>query len=335
MKNTIKLLALIVLTWISEVASAQKIGFLMDSYVIDRWHIDQKCFEDRVVELGGECVVEIPYGDAEEQLKLGRKLIQEGVDALVVVPTDSKKAAAIAAEAKKAGIPVISYDRMILSEDVSFHVSFNSEKIGNLQALYASSRVPSGNYLLINGPNSDHNATVLRDAQMQILQPYIDAGNIKIVGDIVLNDWSEIEAIMKTEDYFDNKKNIKPEVIIAANDALADGVLKSLPTSLRGKVLVTGQDAESIALRNIIIGEQSMTIYKPFRELAYTAAEIAIKLARGEHITEKERIKTGGVEVDAILLDPTVVDKYNYQSTVVKDGQITRAELVSINKDYK
>ncbi|HZI26140.1 MAG TPA: hypothetical protein VFD46_13745, partial [Chryseolinea sp.] len=74
---------------------AQKIGLLMDSYVIDRWYIDQKLFTDKVKALGGECLVEMPYGDPDEQVKLGKKLISMGVDALVIIPTDGKRAAEI------------------------------------------------------------------------------------------------------------------------------------------------------------------------------------------------------------------------------------------------
>ncbi len=84
----------------------------MDSYVVDRWYIDQKLFTDRVKELGGECLVEMPYGDPDEQVRLGKKLIADGVQVLVIVATDAKKAAAVVEAAKAANIPVIAYDRL-------------------------------------------------------------------------------------------------------------------------------------------------------------------------------------------------------------------------------
>src|SRR5690606_22919406 len=89
--------------------SAQKIGLLMDSYVIDRWYKDQKHFVSKTEELGGSCVIEVAHGDPHEQLKLAQKLIDEGVDALVVVPCDALKAAEIAKISKLAGVPVVSY----------------------------------------------------------------------------------------------------------------------------------------------------------------------------------------------------------------------------------
>src|SRR5262245_41557178 len=76
---------------------AQKIGFLLDGYISDRWYLDQKLFMDRIKELGGEPLLEVAYGDTVEQVKLGKKLISEGVKVLVVVPIDARQAARIVA----------------------------------------------------------------------------------------------------------------------------------------------------------------------------------------------------------------------------------------------
>jgi ABC-type xylose transport system substrate-binding protein len=92
--------------------------------------------------------------------------------------------------------------------------------------------------------------------------------------------------------------------------------------------VITGQDAEMNALKNIINGSQSMTIYKPIKPLAFQAAECAIKLAKGEKIMNTIKVKNGDVEVDAIQLNPVVVDKANYKETVVKDGHVNLSELL-------
>lgn len=299
----------------------------MDSYVIERWYMDQKLFTDKVKELGGECIVEVPYGDPVEQVKLGKKLIQEGVDVLVIIPTDSKMAAEIVAAAKDANIPVISYDRLILSRDISFYVSYNNFKVGELQAEYALKRVPKGKYVLLNGPTTDNNAILFRKGQLEMLKPYVDKGDISIIGDIVLNDWSEIEALMKMDEFL-SKSEHKPDAILAANDALASGTIQILPADLQRKIVVTGQDAELAAMKHIIAGNQSMTIYKSIRQIAYTAAEVAMALAKGSPVPNKTTLKNGDFEVDAILLEPIVVDKSNYKDTVVKDGHVSLSEIV-------
>lgn len=308
--------------------AAQKIGLLMDSYVVDRWYLDQKLFTDRVKALGGECVVEVPHGDPDEQVRLGKKLIDSGVNVLVIVASDSKKAAAIVDAANDKKIPVISYDRLILSDGLSFYISYNNTRVGNLQAEYALGKVPKGKYLLINGPPTDYNAVMFRKGQMEVLQPHIDNGEIEIVGDIVLNEWSEIEALMRIDELFATS-TIKPDVIIAANDALATGTIQAIPIDMVGHVLITGQDAELIALKNIITGNQSMTVYKPIKDLAYRAAEIAMDFAKGKKPKHASKLKTENIKVDAILLNPTVVDKQNYRETVVQDGHVSLSEVHS------
>ncbi len=309
---------------------AQKIGLLMDSYFIDRWFIDQKLISDRIKELGGECVVEVAYGEADEQLRLGKKMIADGVTVLIIVPTDSKKAALIVDVAKAAHIPVIAYDRLIDSKDLTFYISYNNFNVGMMQASYAMKKVPTGNYLLINGPISDNNAILFREGQLKILKPSIDAHKIKLIGDIVLDGWSEIETMMKMDDFLANVET-KPDVIIAANDALANGAQQSLSADLVGKVVITGQDAEMTAIKSILNGTQSMTIYKPIKPLAFQAAESAMKLARGEKLMHTVKIKVGSGEVDAILLEPVVVDKTNYKETVLKDGHIKLSEDLEKN----
>jgi D-xylose transport system substrate-binding protein len=325
----IRLILLGVTLNIATVSWAQKIGLLMDSYVIDRWYIDQKLFSDRIKELGGECIVEMPHGDPDEQVKLGRKLIASKVDVLVIVPTDRIKAAAIVQAAKDANIPVIAYDRMIDSNDLTLYISYNNLNVGKLQAQYAVNKMPQGNYLLLNGPESDMNAISFREGQRLVLQPYIKNQKIKIIGDFVLSSWSELEALMKTDEFLSSQTE-KPDVIIAANDAIATGAIQSLPTDLSGKVVVTGQDAEKTAVKHIIAGSQTMTIYKPIKALAYQAAESAIKIAKKENVASL-KTKIGSHDVRAILLEPMVVDKNNYKETVVKDGHVNLSEVLEKN----
>jgi D-xylose transport system substrate-binding protein len=322
--KSIKLILVMACLSVASAVLGQKIGLLMDSYVIDRWRTDQSLFTERIKELGGKCIVEVPHGNPDEQIRLGKKLIAEGVSVLVIVPTDAVKAAVIADAAKAAKIPVISYDRLIASNDIALYISYDGTKVGNLQAQYAKDRVPTGNYMLINGPRSDINSIYFRNGQLDVLKADVDAGKIKIIADFVLEDWSELEAIMKVEEFL-STSNVMPDAIIAANDALASGALEVLPEDLIGKIVITGMDADKTALKNIVSGNQSMTIYKPIKPLAYQAAEIAMKLAKGQKV-ESSRLKNGQYEVNAILLEPLEVDKNNIKETVIKDGHLSISE---------
>jgi D-xylose ABC transporter substrate-binding protein len=308
-------------------AHAQKIGFLLDSYATDRWYLDQKLFSDKVKMMGGECLVEVAYGDADEQLKLAKKLIQSGVSVLTVVATDATKAVEIVQLAKEAGIPVISYDRLILTNDIDVYLSYDNVKVGRLQAEYVLKTHPEGKYFLINGPVSDNNGVLFRKGQLEVLQPHINSGKIKILADYILPDWSEIEAFEKMKEMLAAGGEV-PDVIVAANDALANGVIQALPPSLAGKIPVTGQDADLMGIRNIITGTQSITIYKPIKPLAYLAAEMSMEMAHGRTGPPKTKMQIGNLFVNAILLEPMVVDKSNYKESVIKDGHASLSEVL-------
>ena len=309
-------------------AFSQKIGLLLDNYVTDRWYLDQKHFSDRVQIDGGECFLEVAYGDAKEQYKLAEKLIARGIDVLTIVATDSKKATEIVELAKKNNVAVIAYDRLIFSNDVSLYVSYDNERVGFLQAEYMLKRFPEGRYLLINGPISDNNAVLFRKGQLKGLDAAIKNGKVKIIEDHVLGDWSEIGAFDFMKEYLAAGKPL-PDVILAANDAVANGVIQALPTTASGTIAISGQDADLTAVRNIITSTQSMTIYKPIRPLAFLAAEAALELSRGRNLQAAQPMQHGnGVKVNTILLEPVVVDKSNYKETVIKDGHASLSEVL-------
>lgn len=301
----------------------------MDSYVNERWLVDQKLFIDKVDQLGGEVRVEVANGDPAAQLSLAKKLINEGAKVLVVVPCDGKKASNIVALGKEAQVPVIAYDRLILNDDIALYASYDNMTVGRLQAEYALEKKPQGNYLLLNGPVSDNNAVLFRKAQMEVLAPKIEKGEVKISGDIILDSWSEIEAVMQLEEYFMSTDNL-PDVIIAANDALANASIEALKSNdIDKEILITGQDADVVALRNILSKKQSMTIYKPIQPLAYFAAEAAWKLANGKEIAGYEKMIVGDLQINAVLLSPVVVNNTNYKETVVKDGHVFLSEILN------
>jgi D-xylose transport system substrate-binding protein len=321
-----KLIPGVVLLLLSYATQAQKVGMLLGSFVSDRWYLDQKLFCDRIQELGGICIVETAY-NAAEQFAVAKKMVDDGVDVLVVVPIDAAKASEIATYAKSRNVPVVSYDRLILSNDIAIYISFNNERVGRLQAEYAISRKPSGKYFLINGPVMDYNAILFRKGQHQVLEPYIENGSIELIEDYVMETWSEINAFEKMKKYFAEEK-VYPDVIVTANDALANGVINAMPPELAGKIVITGQDADLNGIRNIVAGNQAMTVYKPIRSLAFKAAELSMQLAVEQPIHGSTKVTVGKIAVPAILMEPYVVDINNYKETVVKDGHISLSEVV-------
>ena len=307
-------------------SQAQKIGLLLDDFISDRWYLDQKLFTDKAKELGAEVFSEVAYGDTAVQVQLAKKLIDNGVQVLVVIPSDARHARKIAEYAASKNVPLISYDRLILSNKVTLYISYDNQKVGRLQAQYALKQKPGGNYILINGPVSDNNASLFKAGQEEVLAKHIRSGKVRMMGSFVMDDWGELGAWLKLEEYL-SKGGADPDVVIAANDALAGGALKALPTRLHGKTIVTGQDADIAGLKSIKAGHQTMTVYKPIAPLAQKAAELAVALVKGDDIKNTSTLQMGALIVKAILLEPVVVDKSNYKETVVKDGHAKLEEI--------
>ncbi len=297
-----------------------RIGFSMDSLQLERWQRDRDQFVKRAHELGAEVYVQSADGNDAVQVRQAENLLTQGVDVLVVVPHNGIIDASIVDSAKRQNIPVLAYDRLIRDSDVSMYISFDNVRVGELQAEYVVKRAPKGNYILIGGSPTDNNAHMFRQGQMNVLQPYIDRGDIKIVADQWATDWLASAALQHTENALTQANN-NVVAVVASNDSTAGGVIQALAEQhLAGKVLVSGQDADLAALQRIVAGTQSMTIYKPIRPLASRAAEIAVALAKGGTVATTTTVNNGKVNVPSVLLKPITVDKSNLVNTVIADG---------------
>ncbi|MEK6320831.1 MAG: D-xylose ABC transporter substrate-binding protein [Acidobacteriota bacterium] len=297
-----------------------RIGFSMDTLKEERWQRDRDLFVARAKELGADVDVQAANGDDRVQTQQAENLLTQGVDVLVVVPHNSEIAASIVDAAKRQCVPVVSYDRLIRNSDVDVYISFDNVKVGELQAKYLLDRAPRGNYVLIGGAPTDNNAKLFRQGQMNVLQPAVDRGDVRIVADQWAKDWQASEALKHTENALTQAAN-KVAAVVASNDGTAGGAIQALAAQgLAGRVLVSGQDAELAGVQRIVEGTQSMTIYKPIKPLATQAAEAAIALARNEQPKANGSVNNGMKNVPSILLEPVVVDKSNVVDTVIKDG---------------
>ncbi|PSL41427.1 D-xylose transport system substrate-binding protein [Planomicrobium soli] len=297
-----------------------KIGFSMDTLLEERWLKDRDLFKKEVEALGAEIEILAANGDDALQISQAESMISEGVDLLVVVPHNAEATAAIVHKAHKAGIKVIAYDRLIKNADVDLYVSFDNEKVGELQAMAMTQLVPAGNYVYIGGADTDNNAHLLKKGVFNVLKPFIESGKITVTYDQWTKDWSPANAEANMAAALEaNGSQI--DAVIAANDATAAGIIKALEAKgLAGKIPVAGQDAELAGVRRIVEGTQSMTVYKPIKLLTKESAELVVRLAKGGSVTAGQEINNGKVEVPAILLPPIAVDQANIDSTIIADG---------------
>src|SRR5580692_11697977 len=305
-----------------------EIGFCIDDLRVERWSRDRDYFVAAAEKLGAKVSVQSADASEERQISQIENLISRGVDVIVIVPFNSKTLGNVVAEAHKAGIKVVSYDRLILDADIDAYISFDNEKVGELQAQGVYNAQPKGNYFLLGGAPTDNNAKMLREGQLKVLQPAIDKGDIKVVGQQWVPEWSAATALRITEDALTANDN-KIDAIVASNDGTAGGAIQALAAQhMAGKVPVSGRDADLAAVRRLIDGTQTMTVYKPLKLIASQAANLAVQLAKGDKPAYNAQYDNGKKKVDTVLLQPTLLTKSNVD-IVIKDGFYTQAQLAS------
>lgn len=331
MKLKSKLLAVATATLMafshSAIAKDLKIGMSIDDLRLERWQKDRDIFVNKAEALGAKVFVQSANGDATAQISQIENMLNKDIDVLVIIPFNGEVLSNVIAEAKKEGVKVLAYDRLINNADIDFYVSFDNEKVGELQAQSIIEQKPEGNYFLMGGSPVDNNAKLFRKGQMKVLQPHIDSGKIKVVGDQWVDSWLAEKALQIMENALTaNKNNI--DAVVASNDATAGGAIQALSAQgLSGKVAISGQDADLAAIKRIIAGTQTMTVYKPITNLADKAAEISVALGKGDKVESNAQLNNGAKEVPAFLLEPVVVTKDNIDETVIKDGFHTKEAI--------
>jgi D-xylose transport system substrate-binding protein len=296
------------------------IGLSMCELQLERWQKDRDIFVDTAEKLGAKVIVQSSNNDDLLQISQVENMINQGVDVLVIIAHDGNIMGSIVEEAHANGVPVIAYDRLLMNSDLDYFITFDPIKIGEYQAQYLVNKKPSGNYFLLGGSPTDNNAHLVRQGQMNILQPYIDRGNIKIVGDQWAKNWSAQEAMNIIENALTATNN-QIDVIVASNDSTAGGAIEALKEQgLAGKVLVSGQDADLVACQRIVEGTQTMTVYKPIKSIATQAAIMAVSVVKDIYVVTNGTADNGVKGVPTFYLEPISVDVNNIVETVIRDG---------------
>lgn len=298
-----------------------KIGVSFDDLRLERWQHDKDIFEEEAKKLGAEVIFQSANGDDTTQMSQAENLISQGIDVLVIIPHNGESIAPIVEEAHQNKIKVLAYDRLITNCDLDNYVSFDNVKVGELQGKAIVDKTPKGDYFMMGGSPTDNNAKLFRQGQMNIIQPYVDKGDIKLVGDQWTKDWLAEEALKIMENALTANNN-KIDAVVASNDSTAGGAIQALEAQgLSGKVSISGQDADLAGCQRVVEGIQTMTVYKPIKDIAKQAAEIAVKMAKNEDIQTNGSVTNNGQkDVPSVLLTPIAVTADNMNDTVIKDG---------------
>lgn len=300
------------------------IGLSMDTLQEARWARDRDAFVERAGELDADVTVLSANSDDNRQMADVESLITSRVDVIVLVPHDGTAMAKAVRLAHAAGIPVIAYDRLIRDCDLDLYITFDNQRVGQLQAEYLVDRLGDlgrpARIVRVYGAKTDNNSFLVKAGQDRALREPIERGAIEVVHEDWADQWKPENAkrianaaLTKFGDTIDG--------ILASNDGTAGGAIQALrEEGLAGEILVTGQDAELVACQRIVGGEQSMTVLKPVRTLARRAAEVAVEMARGRPIIATEATDNGAGPVPSIYEEVVTVTRDNIDQTVIASG---------------
>ena len=305
---------------------APVIGFAMDTLKEVRWQTDRDLFVKQAESQGVKVLVQDAASNDAVQIQHVESFISQKVDAIVIIPHDGKAMAKAVKLAHEAGIPVISYDRLITDCDLDLYVTFDNVKVGEAQAQYLIDHLPTpgkGKIVRIHGAPTDNNAKLFKQGQDAVLKPYIDRGDIQVVHEDWATDWQP-KVAKDIANAAITKNGVNFDAILATNDGTAGGAIQALrEEKVSKKIIVTGQDADLAACQRIAEGAQTMSVYKPIKDLAPMAAKLAVALAKHKPVVANSTVNNGVVDVPSVLLKTVSVDAGNMQETVIKDGFAT------------
>lgn len=324
------------------------IGITLPTQELARCLKDQEYLTQFLNERGYDVDVQFAKGDAATQVAQIENMITNGVVGIICSPWDGSAVTPAVDAAHNAGVPIIAYDALILNTPyIEYYAADNLRGIGALQAQFIVDTLglddsdESHTLELFGGDFGDANAPLFFEGAMNILTPYIESGKLVVKSGqtefnvVATAEWdgakaqSRMDAILSTY-YLDEPV----EAVLCQNDDLAAGVISACKSAGYGTEamplpITTGQDCTTSAIKSILAGEQSMTVLKNIKQLAYNGAYFIDCLVQGQtpEIEDPVIYNNGSVDVKASAVEPMVLTADKVQELVIDSGYYTKADL--------
>ena len=332
-----------------QVGEGKTVGISMPTQSSERWINDGANMKAQLEALGYNVLLQYAEDDVQMQVSQIENFVAQQVDVLVIAQIDSGPLVGVEAQAKAAGIPIIAYDRLLMDTDaVSYYASFDNEGVGRAIAEYivkakdleaASAAGESYTIEFFMGSPDDNNAVLLYNGIMKVLGKYLDDGTLVCktgrtsFEETCILRWSQETAQQWCENYlagFYADEDL--DIACTAFDGFAYGVRSALEGAGYTDAnwpLITGQDAELMAVKNIIAGKQTMSIYKDTRLLAEKCVTMVNAVLNGTEpeINDTETYDNNIFVVPSYLCTPVAVDVTNYEEVVIDSGYYTADQL--------
>ncbi|MEU9345551.1 substrate-binding domain-containing protein [Streptomyces sp. NPDC048278] len=305
------------------------VGVLMPDKINTRYtNFDYPIMASKIAELTnkqGKVDYQNAASSAATQATQMQKMIDEKVDVIILDSVDAHAIAGTVKKAKAAGIPVIAYDRLA-EGPIDAYVSFDNELVGEVQARtllegIGSNVDTSDKVVMVNGSPTDPNAKQFKTGAVSELN-----GKVTIADSYDTKDWNPDIAEQEVTRAISSLGKDNIAAVYSANDAMAGGIVKALKAAgVTNMPPITGQDADLDAIQRILIGEQYMTVYKPYPDEAEAAAQMAVYKVQGKDIqfdalTQDTVDSPTNKDIPSQLVQVSAVTKSKIKDTVVADG---------------
>jgi D-xylose transport system substrate-binding protein len=324
---------------------------LPDSATSPRWESDdRRYFQEAFTEAGVEFNIVNAEGDAAQQQSQAEQAISDGASVILLVSIDTGSGATIIDNAKDADVQVVEYDRFNTGgSGGAAYVSFDNVEVGRamgreLEPAIDALNKPNPQVVMLNGGEEDNNSFLFRTGYYETVKKRVDAGDWELVADRHVPGWDNQQAQTLMEQILTSADN-KVDAVFAANDGLANSAINAMEAAGIENAPVSGQDATVAGIQNVLLGKQTMTVYKPIEGEAEVAAKVALALRSGEDldsvqadaefqligITAEDGNPAEESEGDGIVpyfaLTPIGVTEENIADTVIADGFRTADEV--------
>lgn len=335
-----------------------EVGIVLPTKDEERWIQDEQRFKEALKEAKVSTEILFSQGSSAKEKENVEALIAKGIKVLIICPKDGDAAGAAVEAAKREGITVISYDRLITNTDaVDYYVTFDSIDVGRKQAQYLVDHAKGGGQplYLYAGASSDNNAFLFFQGSWEVLQPKIADGTFKIANSSeavalqgkaalsrdemsrivsqVTTNWDPNEAKNKAQSHLtaaaaDAKGDV---LILAPNDGTSRAIADvfSSDSAIKSYV-VSGQDADKSSIQYIIDGKQSMTVFKDVRKLVKDSIDMAVTILDDKTPEITGSYPNGKIDVKAKQTDIIVVEKSNVKSALIDSGYYAAGDFTGL-----
>jgi len=341
-----------------------KIGISMPTKALQRWNQDGGNMQTAFQQAG--YTVDLEYadsststgGDSATQINQLENMIASNCNVLVIAAVDGSSLTEVLGTAKTAGITVIAYDRLIMGTDaVNYYATFDNTKVGQLQGQYIVDTLKLAddsvtgpfNIEFFTGDPADNNINFFYPGAMSVLQPYLDSGKLVCksgqtdISVVATKNWdaansqSRMEDLISSQNYGPDKTKL--DAVMCSNDSTAQGVTTALIGAGFDKSnfpIITGQDCDIVSMKNMLAGEQAMSVFKDTRTLADQVVTMVTAIVNKTTVpvndtTTYNNASSGQADnfIPSFLCDPVQCTLDNYQALLIDTGYYTADQLTS------